>query len=182
MKTGHEPTEEENPFVSRILNETCVCGNDEFRVVSDIDPIVPGHLLFFTVKRMASLADSNVEATARFMRKVVSKKLGQSYAVIEHGRAPVCTSFGVIHAHAHLIPMKEFNDVQTKLISGFEAIQHSSNIGMAWRSIPVKATYLCWGKLDGPMHYVCEPPSLGKRYIRRLFADRPNSNLAAERR
>jgi len=100
--------EHENPFLGRILAESAVAHNEHFRVVYDRDPAASQHLLLYSIRELASLADAPDGALNEFLENELTASVpNEDFFMIERGRSRFCSSFGnVVHAHAHLVPAR----------------------------------------------------------------------------
>lgn len=109
--TGDDP-------IKRIMSESFVYDDDDFRVVYDKKPIVENHLLVLSKHSYTSMADEDdVVSKYNFLFKDLNgKKIIDNSFLVERGRAQFCTSgFTDSHAHAHLLPLTPFKENMIEL-------------------------------------------------------------------
>lgn len=168
MNRDDSDKETKNPFLGRILAEPYLCTSKDFHVVRDRCPVTEGHYLLFTKAQVPSLADTDLGLLHKFVRDKLTEHLGEDYNLIERGRALTCTSFEVVHAHAHMVPAgcsKAINQSLGRVRSyKFESLKN------ALSSIEKDKSYLLWGQLGGCFEVAYGIEDLPKRFIRNLIA------------
>lgn len=162
-----EVTNEENPFLSRIQHEAIIAGNEQFRIVADRDPVVPGHLLLFTLDEVPSLADTAEGSLMAFLERECSEIFAQeTFLMVEKGRSRFCSSFGhVVHAHAHLVPLKNaFNNFCFP-----KDRVHAPCLNDALQKLQGSNQYLLMGHVGGPFQLIANVQDSPKRLARRII-------------
>ena len=153
-----------NPFLTRIIFEPQFVEDSSFGVVPDVDPIVPGHYLFYSKQWLSSIADCDVAKAGIFIREKFARKVDCPYAYFERGRASFCTSMnGVLHAHGHLIPVF-LQDMSQLFLYG--EVRRCPSLEEGYRVIETKGQYLLWGNLGGEFFVIQDVEELPKRTIR----------------
>lgn len=160
-------TIEENPFLGRIQCEAIIAGNEHFRIVEDRDPIVPGHLLLFTLDELPSLADTAEGSLTSFLERDCSKIFAEeTFLMVEKGRSRFCSSFGhVVHAHAHLVPLKNASNNFRFPKDRF----YATSLNDALQKLRGSNQYLLMGHLGGPFQLVANLQDSHKRLARRII-------------
>jgi len=156
-----------NPFLGRILREPYLCTSKDFHVVRDRWPVIDGHYLLFTKSQIPSLADADVDILVEFINGYLIVQLGEEYILIERGRALSCTSFEVVHAHAHLIPVC-YSGVINERLRSLRSYKFES-LKSALSSIEKGKSYLLWGELRGSVELSYEVKNLPKRFVRSVI-------------
>ena len=159
-------TSVDNPFRGRILAERIVASNKDFKIVEDSDPVVPGHLLIFSVEEAASFADCPTESLCTFLEGEFSDQFtAQKYLFVERGRGRFCSSFGnIIHAHGHLVPKDSWDRTS---IAGVNA-KKASCLREAFQLIKGADEYLLVGQVGGGFDVVCPLINAPKRLARMI--------------
>ena len=163
MNTDHnvDASVEINNQLKGVFSDVRICEDSEFFVVDDVDPVVLGHKLVFTKSRYSCLAETDAEHLISFVERQFLPTVLQEYWLLEQGRAKFCTSFnGCTHAHAHLIPRSQIDDLQlpasTVDLTLFDALSR----------LKCGSSYLLWGKIGGGFAYAEPFVSDEKRIIR----------------
>jgi len=157
---------QDNLFLEKIVFEPAICKDENFCVVDDINPIIPGHLLLFPLIQASSFADCSINQLISFFDTFFSKvKENKGYMLFERGRANFCSSFnGVVHAHGHLIPSALCSGVTFDVgtIIKYESLRE------ALEAIPSKSKeeYLLWGDVQGKFNLIYPLSLAPKRMIR----------------
>jgi diadenosine tetraphosphate (Ap4A) HIT family hydrolase len=160
-----EGTLDANPYLTRIQEERQIHSDDLYYVVADGEPIVEGHHLIVSRKEVQSFADMDSGQLMQFLHKYLEKMGGESYWILERGRAKSCTSFnGLVHAHGHLIPAHHMHKVLFA-----EDSQAYGSLQAALDAIPKQVEYLLWGPLNGPVRVSLLTGHLPKRHIRNVM-------------
>ncbi|QEQ96525.1 hypothetical protein [Neptunomonas concharum] len=104
-----------NPFLERIAIEESLTEDDKFRVVKDANPLDEDHYLVYTKENYSSFADVCANDLVQFLESKVNFLLSDGYILVERGRGESCTGGKVIHAHAHIVPVKYKDSIISKL-------------------------------------------------------------------
>ena len=157
-------TQQPNPFLTKIIFEPQLMEHESFGIVTDIDPIVDGHYLFYSKQCLPSMADCNITQVVTFLEDKFIGSVNSPYAFFERGRASFCTSMnGVIHAHGHLIPM--FLQDLSHLFP-YGKIESAPSMAQAYHLVKPQGQYLLWGNLGKEFFVLQEADNLPKRTIR----------------
>ena len=157
-------TQQPNPFLTKIVFEPQFVQDSSFGVVPDVDPIVPGHYLFYSKQWLPSIADCDVAKAGTFLRDMFAHKVDSPYAFFERGRASFCTSMnGVLHAHGHLVPAFLPNMSQ---LFPYGEVKCYPSLEQAYRLVETRGQYLLWGNLGGDFFVIQDVEELPKRTIR----------------
>ncbi|USF25761.1 hypothetical protein N510_000673 [Firmicutes bacterium ASF500] len=163
-------TQQPNPFLTKIIFEPQLVENENFSVVTDIDPIVDGHYLFYSKKWLPSIADCDTAQASAFLHNLFARAVDVPYAYFERGRASFCTSMnGVLHAHGHLVPVFSANMAQ---LFPYGTIERCSDLEEAYRLVETQGQYLLWGNLGGDFYVIQNVEELPKRTIRNTIRAR----------
>lgn len=165
-KQGEEKMDQkqENPFLTRIIYEPQLLENECFGVVSDIEPIVPEHYLFYSKIWLPSIADCDIQAAVAFLEKRFTEVVKRPYAYFERGRASFCTSMnGVLHGHGHLVPV--FTENMASIFPYGEVEEYTSLLD-AYRAVNKEGQYLLWGNLGKNFYLIRDVECIPKRTIR----------------
>lgn len=162
-----------NPFLTRIIFEPQFVQDSSFGVVPDVDPIVPGHYLFYSKQWLPSIADCDAAKARIFLRDGFTPKVDCPYAYFERGRASFCTSMnGVLHAHGHLVPA--FLEDMSQLFP-YGEVKRCSSMEEAYRLVEAQGQYLLWGNLGEDFFVIQDVEQLPKRTIRNTIRSYVNS-------
>lgn len=163
MNTDHNVgvSGEVNNQLKGVFSDERICEDDDFFVVDDIEPVVSGHKLVFTKRRYSCLAEAGVQQVITFLERLFLPTVSQDYWLLEHGRAKFCTSFnGCTHAHAHLIPCSEVDELH------LPAIADNLTLFEALAELKLGSSYILWGKIGYGFAYAEPFVSDEKRIIR----------------
>jgi diadenosine tetraphosphate (Ap4A) HIT family hydrolase len=162
MKKGCPFCEKNQETYNRILEWT-----DDFYILSDIGPIVPGHLLLIPRQHIPCLATLDKELEKPFFvlkEKIISflrKNYGQPI-IFEHG----VTGQTVFHAHIHFIPTNE--PLLDKILGKVEArkIESLQDIRRYYKK---DGSYLYLE--EGSRKYIVPRPTVLPRFLRIVIAE-----------
>lgn len=155
---------QENPFLTKIIYEPQLLENECFGIVSDAEPIVPKHYLFYSKIWLPSIADCDTRAAANFLEENFIKLIKKPYSYFERGRASFCTSMnGVLHGHGHLVPMFA-EDLSTLFPYG--QVEEYPSLADAYDAVDADGQYLLWGNLGKQFYLIKNVEGLPKRTIR----------------
>ena len=153
-----------NPFLTSIIREPCICKNSHYSIVEDKEPITAGHYMVFSNHVIPSFADTDPKMLSSFLRDVFSKHTQSEYSYFERGRASFCTSMnGVVHAHGHLLP--KFSEKIENIFQTNNIKKHKSLVA-AYKDIPSNVEYLIWGNLNENFYTIYPLVDIPKRIIR----------------
>jgi diadenosine tetraphosphate (Ap4A) HIT family hydrolase len=155
-------------FLHTVQGESHLYENCSFVLVEDRFPVLAGHLLLVARRPWPSLADCSwpeLNLTLSAIRSVLEGR--GCYFMLEHGRRSLCISDdSPAHAHAHVVPLAEFNGFVEHDFRAFHDLKTT------YGSIPADTEYLLWGNLrDGSAWYVKAPlTNAPKSIIRQRLA------------
>jgi hypothetical protein len=158
--------------ISKILSEPTMLHDDNFHIVSDIDPIIPGHVLCVAKTPVAGMLDIGATSIKKLLENLERSALfPNGVAFIERGRAPFCTSLNGPHrGHGHFFPLEHlvenWQEALFEDVGGFVAGDLSEFDAEAGLS----GEYLLFGSTRSGFVYRRNVVLPEKRFIRRRIA------------
>lgn len=154
---------------NRVLHAT-----ENFRVLPSLGQIVEGYLLIIPVQHYRAIADLPTELYRELTTVISSTRrvLSMSYGpavLFEHGiRGDEAGGCGVEHAHLHIIPFANQNELFAVLKAN-HPFTRTPSVGEHSLQVSSNAPYLYYEQANGNA-WMCEIERIESQYVRKIIA------------
>lgn len=163
-------------FIDRIaLPSEILLETPEFVAISDVSPLVPGHVLIVSRRHVLAAARLHSRDLEKLdeLRLLVQNRIESLYGsptiVFEHGLCDRTrmSSCGIDHAHLHVLPTSAC--VETRFREDYEVVR-VDKISQIPSLIGAQGEYLLYANQDGPVRLaLASAPT--RQYFRRLISE-----------